>query len=213
MDRLSRAWYFQKGALLPRPGVSETIEIEVCGDYRASDRASMVARSGAFSTSLACGRAHDMRRGMNGLTPQVQETLGRDPFADDLYVFRGARGDLAKILLARWPRSVAQCQGWSAAAGFFERPAQDEQDERLSTKEAQARLPHTADDHNRRRRRPGRRASRAGGTRISGPDDAPRSGPTSTHRREANRQPQPGLFGHGGPVQRRSPARASPPRP
>ena len=46
---------------------------------------------------LAVGRT-DMRRGMNGLALQVQETLGRDPFAGDLFVFRGARGDLIKVL-------------------------------------------------------------------------------------------------------------------
>jgi len=46
---------------------------------------------------LAVGRT-DMRRGMNGLALQVQETLGRDPFAGDLFLFRGARGDLIKIL-------------------------------------------------------------------------------------------------------------------
>ena len=46
---------------------------------------------------LAVGRT-DMRRGMNGLCLQVQETLGRDPFAGDLFVFRGARGDLVKVL-------------------------------------------------------------------------------------------------------------------
>lgn len=40
----------------------------------------------------------DMRRGMNGLTLQVQEALGRDPYAGDLYVFRGRRGDLLKVL-------------------------------------------------------------------------------------------------------------------
>jgi transposase len=46
---------------------------------------------------LAVGRT-DMRRGMNGLALQVQEALGRDPHTGDLYVFRGARGDLVKIL-------------------------------------------------------------------------------------------------------------------
>jgi transposase len=46
---------------------------------------------------LAVGRT-DMRCGMNGPSLQVQETLGRDPFAGDLFVFRGARGDLIKIL-------------------------------------------------------------------------------------------------------------------
>ena len=40
----------------------------------------------------------DMRRGMNGLALQVQEAMKRDPHAGDLYVFRGRRGDLIKIL-------------------------------------------------------------------------------------------------------------------
>jgi transposase len=46
---------------------------------------------------LAVGRT-DMRRGMQGLALQVQEAMGRDPHAGDLYVFRGARGDLTKII-------------------------------------------------------------------------------------------------------------------
>src|SRR6266700_68185 len=40
----------------------------------------------------------DMRKGMNGLALQVQQVLGRDPHAGDLYVFRGVRGDLIKII-------------------------------------------------------------------------------------------------------------------
>ena len=40
----------------------------------------------------------DMRRGMNGLALQVQQGLKRDPHAGDLFVFRGRRGDLIKIL-------------------------------------------------------------------------------------------------------------------
>ena len=47
---------------------------------------------------LAVGHT-DMRRGMNGLALQVQEALGRDPHAGDLYVFRGRRGDLIKVVL------------------------------------------------------------------------------------------------------------------
>ena len=46
---------------------------------------------------LAVGHT-DMRRGMNSLAVQVQEVLGRDPHAGDLYVFRGKRGHLIKIL-------------------------------------------------------------------------------------------------------------------
>lgn len=40
----------------------------------------------------------DMRRGMQGLALQVQENLKRDPYVGDLYIFRGRRSDLAKIL-------------------------------------------------------------------------------------------------------------------
>jgi transposase len=42
--------------------------------------------------------ATDMRRGMNGLALQVQQALGRDPCAGDLFAFRGRRGDLIKVL-------------------------------------------------------------------------------------------------------------------
>jgi transposase len=40
----------------------------------------------------------DMRRGMNNLALQIQEKLGCDPHAGDLYVFRGKRGHLIKML-------------------------------------------------------------------------------------------------------------------
>jgi transposase len=46
---------------------------------------------------LAVGHT-DMRRGMDSLALQVQQALGRDPHAGDLYVFRGKRGHLIKIL-------------------------------------------------------------------------------------------------------------------
>ena len=46
---------------------------------------------------LAVGHT-DMRCGMNSLAVQIQEKLGRDPHAGDLYVFRGKRGHLIKIL-------------------------------------------------------------------------------------------------------------------
>jgi transposase len=46
---------------------------------------------------LAVGKT-DMRRGMNGLALQVQEALKQDPHAGDLFVFRGRRGDLVKII-------------------------------------------------------------------------------------------------------------------
>ena len=57
----------------------------------------MIAAPSGVRVWLASG-VTDMRRGMNGLALQVQEALGRDPHAGDLYVFRGARGDLIKIV-------------------------------------------------------------------------------------------------------------------
>jgi transposase len=46
---------------------------------------------------LATGKT-DMRKGMNSLALQVQQVLGCDPHAGDLFVFRGARGDKLKII-------------------------------------------------------------------------------------------------------------------
>ena len=46
---------------------------------------------------LACGRT-DMRKGFDGLSALVQQQLGKDPFSGQLFVFRGRRGDLVKIL-------------------------------------------------------------------------------------------------------------------
>jgi transposase len=46
---------------------------------------------------IAAGHT-DMRRGMQSLALQVQETLKRDAHAGDLYVFRGRSGSLIKIL-------------------------------------------------------------------------------------------------------------------
>jgi transposase len=57
----------------------------------------MIPVSSGVRVWLAVGRT-DMRRGMNGLALQVQQALGRDPHGGDLFVFRGRRGDLVKIL-------------------------------------------------------------------------------------------------------------------
>jgi transposase len=40
----------------------------------------------------------DMRRGMQGLAAMVQHNFLRDPFAGDLWVFRGRSGTLVKII-------------------------------------------------------------------------------------------------------------------
>jgi transposase len=54
---------------------------------------------------LAAGRT-DMRRGMNGLALQIQEVLKRDPYGGHLFVFRGRRGDLIKVL---WHDTQGTC--------------------------------------------------------------------------------------------------------
>ena len=44
------------------------------------------------------GGVTDMRKGMNTLALQVQQGLGRDPYAGEIFCFRGRKGDLVKIL-------------------------------------------------------------------------------------------------------------------
>ena len=46
---------------------------------------------------LACG-VTDMRRGFDGLAALVQGVLAQDPFSGALFLFRGRRGDLVKVL-------------------------------------------------------------------------------------------------------------------
>jgi transposase len=46
---------------------------------------------------LAAG-VTDMRKGFDGLAMLVQQQLGQDPFSGHLFVFRGKRGDLVKVL-------------------------------------------------------------------------------------------------------------------
>jgi transposase len=54
---------------------------------------------------LAAG-VTDMRRGFNTLAAQAEKTLEQDPFSGHLFVFRGRRGDLLKII---WWDSQGAC--------------------------------------------------------------------------------------------------------
>jgi transposase len=54
---------------------------------------------------LATGHT-DMRKGFNGLALLVQQTLRRDPHCGHLFVFRGKRGGLLKIL---WHDGQGMC--------------------------------------------------------------------------------------------------------
>jgi transposase len=57
----------------------------------------MIGVSANVRVWLACGHT-DMRRGFDGLAAQVQQPLSHNPFSGELYVFRGRRGDLIKLL-------------------------------------------------------------------------------------------------------------------
>ena len=57
----------------------------------------MIAVPGGARIWVATG-VTDMRKGMHGLALLVQEGLKRDPFAGDIYVFRGRGGSLVKAL-------------------------------------------------------------------------------------------------------------------
>jgi transposase len=54
---------------------------------------------------LAAGHT-DMRKGFDGLALLVQETLQRDPHSGHLFVFRGRRGGLIKVL---WHDGQGMC--------------------------------------------------------------------------------------------------------
>lgn len=58
----------------------------------------------------------DMRCSFNGLAAKVQNTLRTDPFSGHLFIFRGRRGDMIKVLWA--DRAACAClpKGWSVAA-------------------------------------------------------------------------------------------------
>src|SRR5690349_5165452 len=59
----------------------------------------------------------DMRRGFEGLAVMVEEVLKRDPHCGDLFVFRGKRGGLIKVLWHNGQGMAAAATGGSAAGG------------------------------------------------------------------------------------------------
>ena len=65
----------------------------------------MIPFPGGARVWLATGRT-DMRKGMNGLALQVQDVLRRDSFGGHVFVFRGRKGDLLKIL---WHDDQGMC--------------------------------------------------------------------------------------------------------
>ena len=59
--------------------------------------AAMIGLPAGTRVWLAAG-VTDMRKGMDGLAALVQTSSGADPFCGHVFVFRGRRGDLVKVL-------------------------------------------------------------------------------------------------------------------
>ena len=57
----------------------------------------MIAIPTGVHVWIAAGHT-DMRKGFDGLAVHVQEVLKRNPHSGHLFVFRGKRGDLIKVL-------------------------------------------------------------------------------------------------------------------
>jgi len=71
---------------------------------------------------LAAG-VTDMRKQFNGLSALAEGVLKQDPYSGHLFVFRGRRGDLIKIVLlsgiaAQYP--AGQGVGWSGGLHVFQ---------------------------------------------------------------------------------------------
>ena len=58
---------------------------------------------------LAAG-VTDMRRGFNTLATQAEQVLAEDPYSGHMFVFRGRRGDLLKIIMVGRPRRLPVLQ-------------------------------------------------------------------------------------------------------
>lgn len=59
--------------------------------------AGMIALPGRTQIWIAAG-VTDLRRGFTGLSGMVQTALAENPFSGHVFVFRGRRGDLIKLL-------------------------------------------------------------------------------------------------------------------
>ena len=57
----------------------------------------MIALPAGTRVWLAAG-VTDMRKGMDGLAALAQTTLAQNPFSGRVFVFRGRRGDLVKLV-------------------------------------------------------------------------------------------------------------------
>jgi transposase len=65
--------------------------------YCCSQIQAMIPVPASTKVWLASG-VTDMRKWFNGLSMLAQDALDQDPFSGHLFVFRGGRGDLVKII-------------------------------------------------------------------------------------------------------------------
>jgi transposase len=72
-------------------------DIPACLAPIAWQRSAMIAIPAGMRVYLAMGPT-DMRKGFDGLAGLAQGALEQDPFSGHLFVFRGRRGDLLKVL-------------------------------------------------------------------------------------------------------------------
>ena len=82
----------------------------------------MIALPSGVRIWLAVGRT-DMRKGFDGLAAQAQQVLAIDPFCGHLFVFRGRRGDLVKVLWFDGQGCACSPSGWRRAASSGRRAA------------------------------------------------------------------------------------------
>ena len=73
------------------------IRLRISGSADPGLLAAVIPIPSDVRVSIATGHT-DMPRGMNGLALHAQQALKRDPHAGDLFVFRGRRANLVKVL-------------------------------------------------------------------------------------------------------------------
>ena len=102
---------FSAVTVAPEPGAASSLELPAPqeaidrGVGTAEATAAMIPIPSGVRIWLATGQT-DMRKGFDGLALLVQERLKHDPHGGHLYVFRGRRGGLIKVL---WHDGQGMC--------------------------------------------------------------------------------------------------------
>jgi transposase len=81
-------------------------QVEVITSVQRRRHWSRAEKERIVAAAMEPGAVADMRKGFDGLAPLVQEALKRDPHSGHLFVFRGRRGGLIKVL---WHDGQGMC--------------------------------------------------------------------------------------------------------